>query len=783
MRSHVSGSARDGGRSAGDAPLLGVIARQRRELEDLRSRAAADKLVDIAVGALAERLRCSIAEASQQLAQLAGVAGLTPAEFATAVLEQGEPTLPRPTGDADRHRRRRAWLTQAALSYPSDGSQIAAAVLTEALAPHGAVAVVLWQLEPDGALTMVGAAGLRPVDVSRWQRVPPPLDCAATRVIRDGSPCWWPGGTTVARVGPWNGARVALPLHRPGGVAGVVEICWPAPLADIGPGPRRELTGLADLCAMSLRTLADTEPEPAGAGADGLADRAGWLLALLDAIPAPVLLAHAMRGDDGAVLDFQVDHVNASFTDPAGRAREALPGRRLLELYPLMGANGGTFERALAVLRSGEPYHADGVLLHTLVGDTVVTDEVDVRVARLFDGIMISWRSADGPHGSDRLFSHLQRLGGFGGWQQDLRTGTVRWTDHTYDLFHRPRTDPPILLEELDQHVHPDDATAVENLRDGLLRLGEPVAASFRIVHDDGTMRRLRVFAEPVVDAQGALAAARGVYQDITSHYRTQLALDVTQGQLADSEAWADDQHRLAVTLQRAVLPETDEAAQASGLTIAVRYRPAVQEHLVGGDWYDTVLLPSGDVLLAVGDVAGHSIRTVAGMTTLRNGLRGLAVTGAGPGQLLRWLNQVAYHLAGDITATAVCCLYRPADHTLRWARAGHLPPVLVRGTDAQSLPLPDGLLLGVDPEATYEEMTTELHPDDMLLLFTDGLIERRGTAIDDALDNLLTIAARPAADVHQRADDILTHATPDTDDDTCLIVVQLQPGDRFRPR
>ena len=86
----------------------------------------------------------------------------------------------------------------------------------------------------------------------------------------------------------------------------------------------------------------------------------------------------------------------------------------------------------------------------------------------------------------------------------------------------------------------------------------------------------------------------------------------------------------------------------------------------------------------------------------MRNSLRGLSITGAGPGTLLGWLNSAACHFTDGIIGTAVCGLYDPADRTLRWARAGHLPPILVRDGVAVQLPLPQGVLLGADPDASY---------------------------------------------------------------------------------
>jgi serine phosphatase RsbU (regulator of sigma subunit) len=161
-------------------------------------------------------------------------------------------------------------------------------------------------------------------------------------------------------------------------------------------------------------------------------------------------------------------------------------------------------------------------------------------------------------------------------------------------------------------------------------------------------------------------------------------------------------------------------------------------------------------------------------MVVLRNAMRGLAVTGAGPGQLLSWLNIVTHHLTEPVTATAVCALYDPDTRVLRWARAGHLPPVLVRGRGADTLPLLGGMLLGAMADARYEEGEVQLEPDDTLLMYTDGLVERRDTAVHDSLTQLLTTAQAPAATLDRRLDRLLTHSKSDTDDDTCLIGIQV---------
>jgi serine phosphatase RsbU (regulator of sigma subunit) len=315
----------------------------------------------------------------------------------------------------------------------------------------------------------------------------------------------------------------------------------------------------------------------------------------------------------------------------------------------------------------------------------------------------------------------------------------------------------------------------VQAFQDRLLRQRDAAAAVFRVVRaDDGSVRQLRAFAEPVTGPAGDLVAVRGAYQDVSPQFHTQAAFEVAREQLADTEERAREEHRLAVRLQQAITPQASQLAEAAGLDVAARYRPAGPEHLVSGDWYDAVLLPTNQVLLAVGDVAGHGIEAVTGMVALRNFLRGLAITGAGPGALLGWLNNAACHLADDIYGTAICAIYDPGPRILRWARAGHLPPVVVHHGTARTLTLPEGMMLGADPDASYQEATIGLRHGDALLMFTDGLIERRHQSLDDALHALEHLASRPVRDIGTFADHLLARSASDTADDACLVAVSI---------
>jgi serine phosphatase RsbU (regulator of sigma subunit) len=178
-------------------------------------------------------------------------------------------------------------------------------------------------------------------------------------------------------------------------------------------------------------------------------------------------------------------------------------------------------------------------------------------------------------------------------------------------------------------------------------------------------------------------------------------------------------------------------------------------------------------VLIAIGDVAGHGLAAAAGMARLRGALAGLAITGAPPERLVGWLNDLVRHVAPEHTASVAAGYFDPATRVLSWAQAGHPPPVLVRGALAWPLDPPDGILLGAG-EAGYAAGFVRLRRDDLLLLYSDGLVERRDRSLDDGLATLAD-AARGVNDPEQVITSVLRAlGTTDPEDDTCLVALQV---------
>jgi serine phosphatase RsbU (regulator of sigma subunit) len=246
----------------------------------------------------------------------------------------------------------------------------------------------------------------------------------------------------------------------------------------------------------------------------------------------------------------------------------------------------------------------------------------------------------------------------------------------------------------------------------------------------------------------------------------------------------------LSDRLQQALLtppPEPDH------LHVAVRYQPAELDAQVGGDWYDAFLQPDGATMLVIGDVVGHGSDAAAAMGQLRGLVRALAYDNdEPPAATLTRAERAAQGLAVSSLATAI--LARVERHPdvpvagcrlLRWSNAGHIPPILLAEDGSTTLleARPD-LMLGVDPDARRADHTAELPDGATLLLVTDGLVEQRGSDLDEGLDRLREalrdLAERP---LEELLDTVLARLVPrGGGDDVAIVAVRTYPEDRPRP-
>ncbi|WP_432031576.1 SpoIIE family protein phosphatase [Streptomyces antibioticus] len=238
-----------------------------------------------------------------------------------------------------------------------------------------------------------------------------------------------------------------------------------------------------------------------------------------------------------------------------------------------------------------------------------------------------------------------------------------------------------------------------------------------------------------------------------------------------DNARWFQSVRNTALTLQRSLLP--DHAPHHTGLELASRYQPAQATSEVGGDWYDVIPLTDDKTALVVGDVMGNGIDAAATMGRLRTATCAYADLDLDPGDVLQHLDKITCDLEHYIV-TCLYAVYDPRTGRCRIANAGHMPPALARpGRDAELLDLPPCAPLGVGG-VPFETATAELGPGDLLVLYTDGLVETRQHPIDDRLNVLLGFLDEPQRPLEEICDLLLYGLRhPDDHDDVALLVAR----------
>jgi serine phosphatase RsbU (regulator of sigma subunit)/anti-sigma regulatory factor (Ser/Thr protein kinase) len=254
-------------------------------------------------------------------------------------------------------------------------------------------------------------------------------------------------------------------------------------------------------------------------------------------------------------------------------------------------------------------------------------------------------------------------------------------------------------------------------------------------------------------------------------------AMAEVAAQALDRARQFESEQTVAETLQRSVLPAS--LPEVSGVHLAGRYLPGTAELEVGGDWYDAIALQNGRLALVVGDVVGKGVRAAATMGQLRNAIRAFSLDRLKPSSTLARLTRLADEVIETSFATVVYADLDPETGVCRYASAGHPPPLAVSlDGRAEFLDAGRGLPLGTGVPAKQQQGVAELAHGTLLLFYTDGLIERRGEALDEGLERLRAAARSgpwdPEALVDHVLEQLVGHEAPR--DDVVLLAARLLP-------
>lgn len=371
---------------------------------------------------------------------------------------------------------------------------------------------------------------------------------------------------------------------------------------------------------------------------------------------------------------------------------------------------------------------------------------------------------------SEELLDQAQRLARIGSWEIDLDTDTIVASHAFHELMEMDRETMDRLgtTAVIESLVHPDD---LEMVRGHLARAvaGEVIEYETRIVLPSGGVRVFHAHGE-VVDREGA-AVLRGSFQDVTDQRATQQRLVAAE---AEREA-AGRERRIAEQLQASLLPESD--FELDSLEVATFYRAGVEGTYVGGDWYDVIDLGAGRTAFVIGDVMGRGVPAAAVMGQLRAAVRAFATLDLGPVEVLEHLDNLVQELAPDQIVTCVYAVHDSAERTLTYANAGHLPPLLARHDLVDTMARIDAT--GPPLGAGYFGMTAEVYDvraDDLVVLYTDGLVERRGEDILAGISQLADLVRTHGDHPLPELPDLLARrlAGDEVDDDVALVVVKV---------
>jgi anti-anti-sigma factor len=253
---------------------------------------------------------------------------------------------------------------------------------------------------------------------------------------------------------------------------------------------------------------------------------------------------------------------------------------------------------------------------------------------------------------------------------------------------------------------------------------------------------------------------------------------DVTERRRAEAERelLLQREHEIAAALQESLLPR--ELPVLPRLTTAARYLPAAEHSQIGGDWYEVVPISATRVGLSVGDVVGKGPAAAAVMGQLRSALASHLLDGHSPAESLRRLDAFAARVNGAVGSTCACLIFDWTTGELCWAAAGHPPPVVIEPSGARLLPADVGEVLGAGGPTLRRQHTVTFQPGASVVLYTDGLVERRGELLDVGMERLAEVVndasdLGPTALVQRIVDAMLQDGQSD---DVALVVARHLP-------
>jgi len=642
--------------------------------------------------------------------------------------------------------------TATAMASATDLDEVAQALLSLGLADLDASATGIFAAEADRAVRLLASHGWSAHVVSEWQRVPSQVPTTVATVMRTGQPLLVDGLTAhdFVLIGP-GAARMVYPLAERGRTVGALSFIWPHPRA-FTREDRDYLDQLAAAAAATLHTRWPTGPLAAVGP-----NQQAWLSSVLDTVYSQGHVLRPILTPDGTVEDFTI----AAVTADTARSDGNTEGRRLLDVYPNLLENG-VFAGYVAVANQDIPYAQTASPEQTITDGRIRRVIVNRRASRLGDSIVAAWERIDQTVNRDERLERLEALGHYGWAEWDLRAGDALWSSGLYHLL--GRAGQPCTLERFVDVIAPADRRRFRALT-RTLAAGHPAVAELRLLRE-GTPVPVLLVGEAEADEHGVWLV-RLIVQDISAQRDAKSRLERSESVAAARQLQLANQRGITQALTQLLYPDLQFDLDLPAMRVLGRHTisaaPAMR-----GDICDAV--PVGDgAMAAVGDMFGVGLAAAASVVRIRYPAMALGAAGAAPTEILSILNgQLMQDRAGPMASLLVLGI-DPRSSTLVWASAGHFPPLRIRGGRATPLAGKPGPALGLLDTATFGGGRVKLRPGDIILGYTNGLIDHRHT---DPLRHLAQRAGQAAKDGLSA----LVALTPSGfADDACVLAIEVR--------
>ena len=650
-------------------------------------------------------------------------------------------------------------LAIAAMDAAADVTELTRAIATVGLKDHPGAAVALFATEPDGALRLLAYHGWPARAASDWRRVPSSVNTAVAHAVRTAAPVVIDGITEhdFVLIGP-GVARMTFPLAVGDRVVGALVFAWSTPRR-FGEASRLYLAHLATAAGRVVNGLWSTLVVDAAITTD-----LDWVRAVLDGVHGSAYLLNPVREPDGSVVDFRIEAVS-------GAVGEWVIGRRLLDVNPLL-ADNGVFAAYVDVLARGETWQRPAATERTIINGRKRRMVVTRRASRVGGAVLGSWERLDEMISKEQHLARLEALGGYGWAEWDLSTGEGRWSAGMYRLLGKDGNREPPPFESLPDVADPADRARAERFV-AEVGSGHDGVVDIRVKGDlrNGEVRWLRLFCE----AQPVNAPHKTIYlvaQDISDRYAREQHLRSLQSRAAAGRLRLASQQDLTARLVELLYPKETVALSVPGASVRGRHYLPDTELPLRADFCDAIALPGGSVLMLIGDMFGAGLTAAATAVRLVRPVLTLGLAGVALTRVLEVLNADLRRDAEPSMASLMLAKFEPLSGELRYASAGHLPPILLK-RDAKKPHLLSGNggpVLGLIEDAKFIEFSAHLEPGDALVGYTDGVVDRRQTSPLASLATLFLKGYRKGG-----AEALLTLPLPQLTDEACVGVLQVE--------